>query len=335
MQSNFQSNESFKAQSNQNKLAMLTLLQRHVPVLITCAALLSGCGGASEELNALKAENDKLKAENQQLQTALEKSRSTTSTNPAQNTATASSSSSTNTAASSSGGGTASGMTAATSTATNTGSDSGETGTYADIAGSFGEKEIQDLINVGVFKVENKNFEPTKPVSRGEFCKWLVESNNIIRPKKYFIRTADPGSPSSFTDMTDADPYFKYVQGLADAGWSVGFPDKTFRPTAILTREQMIAIKNPIDWNSEQYNGYEKQWSDGNKINPHFLKQMSTEAFAYYQCKHQNNWARLYGATKVCQPQKPVSRAEAAACVWSIGRNPDHGYSAAKGKATE
>lgn len=329
MQPNSQTMESYKAQSNQNKLAMLRILQRQAPAVITCAALLSGCGGSSEELNALKAENEKLKAENQQLQTALEKSKSITTTNPAQSAATANSSSSTDTAAASSGVGTADSMTAATSTNT------GEIGTYADIAGTFGEKEIQDLINVGVFKVENKNFEPTKPVTRGEFCKWLVESNNIIRPKKYFIRTADPGSASSFTDMTDADPYFKYVQGLADAGWSVGFPDKTFRPTAILTREQMIAIKNPIDWNSEQYNGYEKQWSDGNKINPHFLKQMSTEAFAYYQCKHQNNWARLYGATKVCQPQKPVSRAEAAACVWSIGRNPDHGYSAAKGKATE
>lgn len=329
MQPNSQTMESYKAQSNQNKLAMLRILQRQAPAVITCAALLSGCGGSSEELNALKAENEKLKAENQQLQTALEKSKSITTTNPAQSAATANSSSSTDTAAANSGVGTADSMTAATSTNT------GEIGTYADIAGTFGEKEIQDLINVGVFKVENKNFEPTKPVTRGEFCKWLVESNNIIRPKKYFIRAADPGSASSFTDMTDADPYFKYVQGLADAGWSVGFPDKTFRPTAILTREQMIAIKNPIDWNSEQYNGYEKQWSDGNKINPHFLKQMSTEAFAYYQCKHQNNWARLYGATKVCQPQKAVSRAEAAACVWSIGRNPDHGYSAAKGKATE
>lgn len=333
MQRTFQTRSSYKVQLKQDKLPLLRLLEKQSPILIASAVLLSGCGAASDELQALKAENEKLKAENRQLQVALEKSKSASSTSSAQSAVAGDS------IAFSGSPGATDGTTDSKTTITNSTASAetktGETSTYEDIAGAFGEKEIQDLVNVGVFKVDSKNFEPTKPVKRGEFCKWLVESNNIIRPKKYYIRTADPGSASSFTDMTDASPYFKYVQGLADAGWSVGFPDKTFRPESILTREQMIAIKNPIDWNSEQYSGYEKQWSDGNKINPHFLKQMSTEAFAYYQCKHQNNWARLYGATKVCQPQKPVTRAEAAACVWSIGRNPDHGYSAAKGKATE
>ena len=281
-------------------------------VLFSGALLLTGCG-SSEELAILKADNERLKAENQRLLSALEKSKDAGQTRATDNKSSS--------AADATTGGAINSTPVATS--------------CSDVAGLFGEKEIQDLINVGVLKVDSPNFEPTKPITRGEFCKWLVESNNIIRPKRHYIRTADPGTPSSFTDMSETNPYFKYVQGLADAGWSVGFPDKTFRPDAILTREQMIGIKNPIDWNSEQYSGYEKQWSDGNKINPHFLKQMSTEAFAYYQNKHQNNWARLYGATKVCQPQKPVSRAEAAACVWSIGRNPDFGYSAAKGKASE
>lgn len=295
-------------------------LKKTMPVWLL-SLVLAACGASNEELTAIKAENEKLKAENKQLLEALSKTKTAA-------TPTASTTNATEQTATSTG----------TNTASNTDSTTEGTetiGTYSDISGVFGEKEIHDLIKIGVFKVNSPNFEPSKTVTRGEFCKWLVESNNIIRPKKYFIRMADPGSASSFTDMTDANPYFKYVQGLADAGWSVGFPDKTFRPDATLTREQMIAIKNPIDWNSEQYDGYEKQWSDGNKINPHFLKQMSTEAFAYYQCKHQNNWARLYGATKVCQPQKPVTRAEAAACVWSIGRNPDHGFSAAKGKASD
>ncbi|MBX9570711.1 MAG: S-layer homology domain-containing protein [Candidatus Obscuribacterales bacterium] len=306
------------AERTWNTNSTMKTLQKSFPILSFTLMLLTGCGGSSDELANLKAENEKLKAENKQLLASLERAKNSSATTPA----------------------TSSSSTSSTATSTDSATESSNAAsdqatTYADISGAFGEKEIQDLINVGVFKVDSPNFEPSKPVTRGEFCKWLVESNNIIRPKKYYIRTADPGSPSSFTDMTDANPYFKYVQGLADAGWSVGFPDKTFRPNAVLTREQMIGIKNPIDWNSEQYSGYEKQWSDGNKINPHFLKQMSTEAFAYYQCKHQNNWARLYGATKVCQPQKPVSRAEAAACVWSIGRNPEHGFSAAKGKATE
>ncbi|MBX9568057.1 MAG: S-layer homology domain-containing protein [Candidatus Obscuribacterales bacterium] len=196
---------------------------------------------------------------------------------------------------------------------------------FADIAGAFGEKEIKDLQKLGVFNDVSGNFSPTKPITRAEFVCWLVRANNAMRPAAEHIRIAEDGASSSFTDLTSAQPYFKFIEGMNSAGWSIGYPDKTFKPEKALTREEMIAIKNPIDHGSGQYEGYEKKWTDHAKISENFKKYMSDEAFG------DKNWSRVFGETKNCDPQKSVSRAEAAACIWQIGWH--HKYQANKPEA--
>lgn len=281
--------------------------------------LLGGCA-SQDDLNRLSKEVKELQLKQQQLEAKLEAgagqslTAAQTSTVPPSTTTTATN--------------------ATTEPASATGT-TGNTKKFTDTAGAFGEKEINDLVDIGVIEATTDTFQPVKPVTRAEFVRWLVKANNIVRKRNAFIRPAEPGTPSSFTDVTEANPDFKFIQGMADAGWSVGFPDKTFRPDEVLTREQMIAIKNPIDWNNESYNGYQKAWSDADKINKNFLTQMSTEAFGLYQCNGNNNWSRIYGKTKVCIPQKPVSRAEAAMCVWAIGAKGEPKYTAAVGRPKE
>ncbi len=198
-------------------------------------------------------------------------------------------------------------------------------GGFNDIAGAFGENEIKDLQKLGVFKDAGTEFLPNKPITRAEFVCWLVRANNGMRPSSEKIRLAENGVNSSFTDLTSAQPYFSYIEGMNSAGWSVGYPDKTFKPEKALTREEMIAIKNPIDHGNGQYEGYEKNWADGNQISENFKKYMSDEAFG------DKNWSRVFGQTKNCEPQKTVTRAEAAVCVWQIGWH--HKYQANKPEA--
>lgn len=185
---------------------------------------------------------------------------------------------------------------------------------FTDIAGVFGEKEIKDLAAKGVFDIQAPTFEPTKPIKRAEFITWLVKANNAIRPADKQIRLPDADEKPAFPDIDPSNPNFKYVQAMSNAGWSVGFTDKTFKPDKVLTREEMIAIKRPLD---EGFGGsnddYVKKWTDSDKISKEFQHPMSMEAFS------DKNWSRLFGATKSCSPQKPVSRGEAAVCMWVIG----------------
>lgn len=184
---------------------------------------------------------------------------------------------------------------------------------FSDIKGVFGEKEIKDLQKLGVFNDVTGEFSPNKPITRAEFVCWLVRANNGMRPKAEQIRLAENGASSSFTDLKPEQKYFAFIEGMNQAGWSVGYPDKTFKPEKALTREEMIAIKNPIDHGNGQFEGYETRWADGTKISENFKKYMSDEKFG------DKNWSRTFGQTKNCDPQKTVSRAEAAVCLWQIG----------------
>lgn len=192
-------------------------------------------------------------------------------------------------------------------------------GAFSDIAGMFGEKQIKDLVRIGVLDTSSGKFEPTKPLMRAEFVEWLVKSNNALRPDKV-VRPAEPGAKSSFPDLSTNHPNFKYVQGMADAGWSIGYTDKTFKPDKELTREEMIGIKALFDEQAGSSNGPEwvlgNTWSDWKKISKSFVDAMGKEAGS------QLNWSRIYGTTKNCDPQKVVSRGEGAVCVWQIGRFP-------------
>ena len=77
-------------------------------------------------------------------------------------------------------------------------------------------------------------FEPGKPILRRDFIRWLVKANKALwsdTPGKQ-VHTADSTEQSTFPDVASSDPDFPYVQGMQDAGYSVGFPDKMFRPNS-------------------------------------------------------------------------------------------------------
>jgi hypothetical protein len=196
---------------------------------------------------------------------------------------------------------------------------------------------IQDLAKLGVFSSNSTSansgqFRPNAQITRREYARWLVGANNAIyanRPTQK-IRLGDSTDQPVFQDVPRNDPDFAAIQGLAEAGIIPsplsGDPTAvTFRPNAPLTRESLIQWKAPMDLRQTLPNAtvqaIQQSWGfqDANKISPKSLRAV----LADYQNGDLSNIRRAFGYTTLLQPQKIVTRAEAAATLWFFGSQGD------------
>ncbi len=206
------------------------------------------------------------------------------------------------------------------------------------------QRYIQDLAALGVLPVStnsstkaNSNattnlFEPGKAISRREYARWLVATNNAMyanNPAKQ-IRLAAENTQNAFTDVPKSNPDFPVIQGLAEAGLipsslSGDSTEVLFRPDAPLTREQLILWKLPLDTRQAlpvaNLEAVKQTWGfqDIGKIDPKALRAV----LADFQNGEQSNIRRVFGYTTLFQPKKPVNRAEAAAALWYFGTQGD------------
>lgn len=200
-------------------------------------------------------------------------------------------------------------------------------------------QDIEDLARLGILSpgpsgskrnsnATSSQFEPNKIISRREFAGWLVAANNQFyanRPDRQ-IRLASDASQPAFQDVARTDPDFPSIQGLAEAGLipSPLSGDTTtvlFRPDAPLTRENLILWKEPLDIRralpSASIDAVKQTWGfqDAARIDPKALQAV----LADFQNSETSNIRRVFGYTTLFQPQKPVTRAEAAAALWYFG----------------
>ena len=230
-----------------------------------------------------------------------------------------------------------------TSTASSTGpqasaSAAGASVTFTDIADTPAEKYVKGLAALGVFGTRGGPFNPGGTITRGDFVKWLVLANNAIfanTPGKQIHLSQS--TSSAYPDVAPSHPDFQYIQGVYDAGFVVGFPDKTFKPDALLTHEQMIAIKESIDrggvqeyyvinWDSTMPN-----WKDKDQINKIFRGAIAEDSRLDKSAV--SNWnqpgmvidnvPRTFGAIAMFRPQDTVTRGQAAAVLWKVGPHND------------
>jgi hypothetical protein len=184
-------------------------------------------------------------------------------------------------------------------------------------------------------------FRPNDTVTRRDYARWLVVTNNKLygdRPTNQ-IRLGLTSEQPVFQDVPSSDRDFAVIQGLADAGiipsTLSGSSTTTFRPDAPLTREDLIRWKVPLDVRQNlptaTVDTIQQTWGfqDANRIDPDALRAV----LADYQNGEQSNIRRAFGYTTLFQPQKPVTRAEAAAVVWQFGYQGD-GISVADALAT-
>ena len=209
---------------------------------------------------------------------------------------------------------------------------------YTDLSGTFGEKQITDLASLGVFGTPSGAFNPAGTITRGDFVKWLVLANNAIfanLPGKQI--QPSQATTSSYPDVSTKHPDFAYIQGMYDAGFAVGFPDKTFQPDALLTHEQMIAIKESVDRGGVQqyyvtnWDSTTPNWKDKQQINKLFRGAIAEDSgldrVAVVNWSHPNlvidNVPRTFGAIAMFRPQQTVTRAQAAVVLWKMGAHTD------------
>ena len=181
------------------------------------------------------------------------------------------------------------------------------------------------------------------PISRREFAKWLLLTNNRFyesRPAKQ-IRIDRPSSTPTFQDIPSSDPDFAILQSLADAGIlpstlsrdtkNEGKNDR-FKPSEALTREELLRWKIPLDSRPSQADvppieSLRKTlpFQDLSKvIHPETLRLVALDL----KNGDRSNLRRSLGYTTLLQPQRSVTRAEAATVLWSIG--PEVGMLTAK-----
>lgn len=289
-QTNSQPNSFLQIQEPKFKIPRIFLL-----VLLLCFFSISGCGSKNkDELTPrekqLQGQIEKLQEENARLKTEVEILKVQLS-NPAAET---------------------------TPSPTASATKSLKPVTFEDIKGGFGEKEITQLAQLGVFDTTSGKFNPQGPITRAEFVRWLVRANNAIyagSPDKT-IRLSDNGK-ATFSDVPDTRPDSRYIQAMTNAGFAIGYDDKTFKPDQILTREQMLGIKVALDHRvamDVDTDSPPGEWTDSNKIAKKYWPAL------YIETVYQNNAniGRIFGTIKTLKPQAPVTRAEAAVAIWAI-----------------
>ncbi|MEM9808400.1 MAG: S-layer protein [Cyanobacteria bacterium P01_D01_bin.56] len=221
---------------------------------------------------------------------------------------------------------------------------------YTDIGEAPEELQqyIEDLVSLDVLMLidvkANDNVErnpneflPNAIITRREYARWLLAVNNRFyndqAAKK--IRPAVESSQPAFQDVGVTNIDFPAIQGLAEAGLIPSALSGTatavkFRPDAPLTRKDLILWKVPLDQRAAlpaaTAEAVTAAWGfqDAAKIEPMALKAVLSD--------HGNgefaNIRRALGYTTLFQPDKGVTRAEAAAVLWRFG-NSTEGITAA------
>jgi S-layer homology domain len=192
---------------------------------------------------------------------------------------------------------------------------------------------IQDLSSLGILKpMQGSQFEPNATVTRRQYAAWLVAANNRIysdNPSRQ-IRLSPPTNDSPiFTDVARTDPDFSIIQGLVNTGLigagNAGKANNLFKPDAPLTREDLVLWKVPLDLRRPLPNAtaeaVKQVWGfqDSDRISALALRAV----LADFSAGDLSNIRRSFGYTTIFQPQKSVTRAEAAAALWYFGTSTD------------
>lgn len=177
--------------------------------------------------------------------------------------------------------------------------------------------KIADLAALGIFAGTGETFKPYDTLSRAEYMRWVYKSHNALAKVtgKTLIQFAPDYDPQ-FKDLSKDHPDYKYIQALANSGYSVGYEDGTFKPERPISREEMISIKVALDKGltfkpARGMMDYAWGFSDGKEVDERYT------GYIYQDVHAGCNICRTFGKIKTFRPKKPVQRYEAAATLWS------------------
>jgi|688.fasta_scaffold58962_3 hypothetical protein len=215
-------------------------------------------------------------------------------------------------------------------TKTETNLENNQANQFADLQDVETAGEIEDLNKLGVFNkfIVGNEFKPYEPITRAEYISWLYTAYNTIRSQSDKIRLAPPNIQAKFSDVPSTNEVYKYIQALANAGYSVGYEDGTFKPDQPITREELIAIKVGLDsGKASQPVGVadlNSTWgfADSKDIDKRYSGYIYSDSFKYNNGGNpkysRSNIIRAFGKLGTFKPKEPVLRHEAAATLWQV-----------------
>lgn len=193
---------------------------------------------------------------------------------------------------------------------------------YKDLDDVFQKEMILDLAQLGVFDPAETEFKPEDKITRAGYARLLFQTYNKLMPEEKKMRLA-PAEAPFFKDLSADHADYKYVQALANAGFSVGYEDKTFKPEQAITREEMIGMKVGVDCGKtfDPYRGqmaFVWKFSDSKDITERFTGYIHQDF--YVGGPKGSNIQRAFGKLGTFHPKYPVTRAEAAGTLWQMGQ---------------
>jgi hypothetical protein len=184
-------------------------------------------------------------------------------------------------------------------------------GNYTDIGGTLAHKQIIELAELGVVDPVNGKFRPHDTLTRGDYVRWLVKANNVYFGTDQQIRLPETTSEQTFVDVPSSNPNYRYIQGLADAGFVVGIDATHFAPNRPITREELLAIYDGRASNGGKYDHVPNL--DDSQLG---LKDANAISRPYWDAMNWDHWnagnlRRIFGSIGVLHPQQPATREEA------------------------
>jgi len=180
-----------------------------------------------------------------------------------------------------------------------------------DISGHPAEENIRSLLKSGAVKLkEVGQFKPDEPITRGEFISWMYG---------YDSKRIKPHIPQkgSYSDLHQDHPFYPIVEGITAAGIVMGYPDGTIGLDRMLTRQEIGQI-----WGRYQLHGNVLNPIENTKMLVRFAdKDQIGEEFIYAVASYLNVYQEIFGKMTQFEPQKEVTRAQAASWIVQAPEN--------------
>ncbi|PIN22267.1 hypothetical protein CDL12_05023 [Handroanthus impetiginosus] len=194
--------------------------------------------------------------------------------------------------------------------------------------------QSQALSALQVLKVIEDDVQPEDLCTRREYARWLVLASGALSrnttSKVYPAMYIENVSELAFDDITPEDPDFPSIQGLAEAGLIASKLSRRdmqshadedpsplyFSPESPLSRQDLVSWKMALEKKQlpvvdkktlQQSSGY----IDIDKINPDAWPAIVADLAA----GEQGIITLAFGYTRLFQPEKPVTKAQAAIAI--------------------
>lgn len=171
----------------------------------------------------------------------------------------------------------------------------------------YAEMAIGELAKKGIINgMGNGLYAPEGEFTRAQFCKIVVESLGIEQ-----VDYMD-----GFSDVKSAEWFAKYVQAAVEAELFEGYPEGTFMPNKVITRQEMAVVvaRAAVQADKVKQEKVDKFTMDKSA----FEDKANVPSWA----EHEVAWLEAEGAfsdiaTENFHPTKVVNRAEAATVVYN------------------